>query len=225
VADEDLEPNVFGRTRRDGPELSMATYNIVIGLVLSWGFFINWLIVRYIDASLLLVGLNYSLFIAGYIASCIYGVHLFNTSKDPSMSFIGYNFVVIPFGLVLSMVLGRSQPGLVLQAVQVTAGVTILMMIVGTVRPEWFQTVPGSLTIALLAAILVELTYGAVFHHVPEWIEWVVAIGFCSYIGYDWGRALRIPRTVDNAVDSAAAIYMDVLNLFLRILRVLGRRR
>ena len=225
MKDEDLEPHVFGRTRRDGPEMSMATYNIVIGLVLSWGFFINWLIVRYIDATSLMVGPNEYLFLAGYFASCFYGVYLFNTSKDPSMSFIGYNFVVVPFGLVLSIVLHRFLPGLVLQAIQVTAGVTVLMMIMGAVRPEWFQTVPGSLTIALLAAILVELIHGAVFHHVPEWIDWVVAIGFCSYIGYDWGRALRIPRTVDNAVDSAAAIYMDVLNLFMRVLRLLGRRR
>jgi len=32
----------------------------------------------------------------------------------------------------------------------------------------------------------------------------------------------KIPRTLDNAVDSAASLYMDIINLFLRIL---GRRR
>jgi FtsH-binding integral membrane protein len=29
---------------------------------------------------------------------------------------------------------------------------------------------------------------------------------------------------LDNAIDSAAAIYMDVINLFLRVLRIMGRR-
>ncbi|MBT7579493.1 MAG: hypothetical protein HN633_12065, partial [Candidatus Marinimicrobia bacterium] len=48
---------------------------------------------------------------------------------------------------------------------------------------------------------------------------------FCGYIGYDWGRANQIPKTLDNAVDSAAALYMDIINLFLRVLRILGRRR
>ena len=48
---------------------------------------------------------------------------------------------------------------------------------------------------------------------------------FCGYIGVDWGRANRIPKTVDNAVDSAAALYMDIINLFLRLLRLTGRRR
>lgn len=44
-------------------------------------------------------------------------------------------------------------------------------------------------------------------------------------IGYDWGRANRIPKTTDNAIDSAAAIYIDIINLFVRILRIMGRRR
>ncbi len=47
---------------------------------------------------------------------------------------------------------------------------------------------------------------------------------FCGYIGYDWGRANQIPKTMDNAVDSAAALYMDIINLFLRILRIMGRK-
>jgi FtsH-binding integral membrane protein len=58
-----------------------------------------------------------------------------------------------------------------------------------------------------------------------EWRRIAVAAIFCGYIGHVWERANRMPKTVDNAVDSAAAIYMDVLNLFLRILRILGRKR
>jgi len=52
-----------------------------------------------------------------------------------------------------------------------------------------------------------------------------VVVIFCGYVGVDWGRANQVPKTVDNAVDSAAALYMDIINLFLRILRILGRRR
>ena len=50
-----------------------------------------------------------------------------------------------------------------------------------------------------------------------------VAIIFCGYIGYDWGRANNIPKTYDNAVDCAAALYMDIIIFFLRILRIMGR--
>lgn len=41
-----------------------------------------------------------------------------------------------------------------------------------------------------------------------------------GYIGYEWARANSIPKTVDNAIDSAA-LY---INLFLRLVRILGRR-
>jgi FtsH-binding integral membrane protein len=50
----------------------------------------------------------------------------------------------------------------------------------------------------------------------------VVAI-FCGYIGVDWSRANSIPKTLDNAIDSAAALYMDIINLFVRILSIMGR--
>ncbi len=56
-------------------------------------------------------------------------------------------------------------------------------------------------------------------------IDGAVALLFCGYIGYDWARANQIPKTVDNAIDSAAALYMDIINLFLRILRIMGRSR
>jgi FtsH-binding integral membrane protein len=38
-------------------------------------------------------------------------------------------------------------------------------------------------------------------------------------------RAQRYPKTADNAVDCAVDIYLDIINLFLRLLRILGRRR
>ena len=225
MADSDLlKSDVFERTKPDGPEVSIATYNTVIGLVLSWGFFVNWLIVRYVSTSSV-VSINPVIFFIGYFASCFYGVYLFNSSKDPAISFLGYNFVVVPFGLVLNIVISRYQPGLVLEAIQITAGVTVIMMILGTIVPQFFQAIYGPITIALLAMIIIELIQIFIFHRVPEWTDWVVATIFCGYIGYDWGRALRIPKTVDNAVDSAAGIYMDIVNLFVRILRILGRRR
>jgi FtsH-binding integral membrane protein len=41
-------------------------------------------------------------------------------------------------------------------------------------------------------------------------------------IGVDWGRANNIERTVDNAIDSAACLYLDIVNLFIRVLEIMG---
>jgi hypothetical protein len=50
-SDSFLKSDVFERERLDAPEVSDATYNMVIGLVLCWGFLANWLIVRYVDTA------------------------------------------------------------------------------------------------------------------------------------------------------------------------------
>ena len=219
-----LKSDVFGRYVADSAIIANGTYNLIIGLVLCWGFLVNWLLVHYVDPAWLR-GLHPAIFFVGYFASCFCGVYLFNSSREPAISFIGYNFVVVPFGLVVNIVVSRYDPNLVLQAVQLTAAVTVLMMILGSIAPKFFQKIHTTLTIALLCVLAVELFQFFVLKIHRSWIDWVVAIGFCGYIGYDWGRANCIPKTVDNAIDSAAAIYMDIINLFLRILRILGRKR
>ena len=55
-------------------------------------------------------------------------------------------------------------------------------------------------------------------------MDWIVALLFCGYIGYDWARANAIPNTLDNAIDSAAALYLDIINLFIRLLHIMSRR-
>lgn len=225
MGDSDLfKSDVFQRTAVDTQEISIPQFNMIIGLVLSWGFLANWIMIKYIPPSSILA-IDPIIFFIGYFASCFLGIYLFNSSKNPKVSFIGYNFVVVPFGLIVNIVVSRYQPALVIEAIQITAIVTVIMMIFGTIFPKFFQAIYGPISIALLAMIVIELIQIFVFHHVPEWTDWVVVMIFCGYIGYDWGRALRIPKTVDNAIDSAAAIYMDIINLFLRILRILGRRR
>jgi FtsH-binding integral membrane protein len=123
------------------------------------------------------------------------------------------------------MVVSQFDPDLVIEAIKITGGVTLMMMMLGAIYPAFFKKISGALFAALLAVIVIEL-FQAIFLGVQSgWIDWVVVAIFCGYIGYDWGRANQIPKTVDNAIDSAAALYMDIINLFLRILRILGRNK
>jgi len=218
-----MEPSVFERTDTSGEVISPAIYNLTIGLVLCWGFFINWLMVKNIPAAAI-ADINIWVFFIGYFASCFFGIYLFNNSENPVVSFIGYNFVVVPFGLIVNLAVSRYDSALVVEAVRITGMVTFVMMLLGTMYPVFFQRISGALTISLLIVIVVELVEILVFgiHH--GIIDWVVVVIFCGYIGYDWGRANNIPKTLDNAVDSAAALYIDIINLFLRILRILSRR-
>lgn len=218
------ESEVFKRTGDPAAELSDGTYNMVIGLVLCWGFLVNWVIVREVDPAWLLA-MDPRGFLLGYLASCFLGYTLYCRSEEPAISFIGYNFVVAPVGLVLSVGVSRHHPDLVMQAIQITGGVTVLMLLLGSLFPQFFQAIHKTLFVSLLCVLVVELFQFLVLGIKSGWTNWVVAVIFCGYIGYDWGRANQIPKTIDNAVDSAAEIYMDIVNLFVRILRILGRRR
>jgi FtsH-binding integral membrane protein len=133
--------------------------------------------------------------------------------------------VVVPFGAVVNMVVHRYDPALVGEAMKITGLVTGSMMVLGSLVPAIFQRVASTLTLSLLLVLvweLFDLFILGVHHGI---IDWLVVVIFCGYVGVDWGRANQIPKTVDNAIDSAAALYMDIINLFLRILRIMGRRR
>jgi len=218
-----MESNVFNRTDTTGKLISENVYNLTIGLVLAWGFLLNWLLVTSISpASLLSFGF-WPLMI-GYFVSCFIGIRIYTKSDDPFISFIGYNFVVIPFGLILNIIVSSYDPVIVQDAIRVTGIVTCIMMILGSAFPSFFQKISGALTVALIAVIIVEMVEIFIFKTHHGVLDWIVALIFCGYIGYDWGRANRIPKTLDNAVDSAASLYMDIINLFIRILRIMGKR-
>ncbi len=217
---------IFSRTIANSPgqEISAGMYNFVIGLTLCWGFFVNWWMVQNIPVEILL-SMHPWVLIGGYLASSFGGIYLFTKSTSPMMSFLGYNLVVLPFGVVINLVAAQYDPSLVVDAMRVTGMVTAVMMILGSLYPAFFQRIRGALTVALIAVIIVELVDIFFFQKNYEIIDWIVVVIFCGYIGYDWGRANAIPKTVDNAIDSAAALYMDIINLFLRILRIMGRKR
>jgi len=218
-----MEVGVFNRTETSDKIISGTMYNLVIGATLLWGFALNWLMVKNIPAEAIR-SVSPLVFFGGYFASCFFGIYLFRKSDNPMVSFIGYNFIVVPFGLIINVVVSQYNPEIVLEAVRVTGMVTFVMMLLGSMYPAFFQRIIGGLFIALLCVIVVELIEIFIFKTHHGVLDWVVALIFCGYIGYDWARANAIPKTYDNAVDSAAALYMDIINLFLRILRILGRK-
>jgi FtsH-binding integral membrane protein len=219
---------VFDRhleTESSAELINAVNYNLIIGAVLLWGFAINWLMLKYLPAQPIIQNTSSMVFLIGYIVACLLGVALFKKSSNPWISFIGYNLVVVPFGLVMNAFVRSYDPSLVLSVIQVTGLVTLLMWALGVSYPKFFENIIGTLLIALLAVIVVELAELFIFNSHPNPISWIVTLIFCGYIGYDWGRANNIPRTVDNAVDSAAALYMDIIILFTRLLMSMGSGR
>ena len=130
---------------------------------------------------------------------------------------------MLPIGVVLTSVTYSYDPGLIFRAVVVTACVTGIMMIISMIIPSFFLKLGRVLFLSLLLVIIVEILALFFSWHVFHVTDVIIAVIFCGYIGYDWVVAQRIERTVDNAVDTACNLYVDIVNLFLRILSIMDR--
>ena len=219
--------SMYATSAHAADEISEQKYNLVIGGCLLWGFLANVFMVKFcFDAAYDVIVNNYILFIILYFVMAIVGTIMIKKSDNPVVSFIGYNLFVLPLGLVISFVVNIYQMAgagnIVTLAFGITAVVTLLMMAAGSLFPGFFLSLGRVLCFALLATIVLELILFFAGASLGI-IDYVVVVIFCGYVGYDWAKANAQPKTVDNAVDSAAELYIDIVNLFLRILRILAR--
>lgn len=159
------------------------------------------------------------------------GIFVALGSDKPMISFLGYNMIVVGFGLILGPTIYMYSAEIVIYALATTFLLTIALSIMGIIYPKSLEHWAGWLFGLLLAVIIGQFTgiflamcgYGGVMAVMDSPIMHIlIAILFCAYIIFDWNRALRIPYTVDNAIDSAVALYLDIINLFIHILHAMG---
>lgn len=204
-------------------QLSRSMYNLAIGLCILWGVGVNALMVHFLDPAPL-KAMNQWVFLIAYFALAFTGIYLNTSSDKPAVSFLGYNLVVLPIGAVLMIVLGPYSAGLVQQAVLATVMVTGLMTLGAVFFPRLALSLGAFLGWTLLAYIIAQLgllafgvQMGAMAH--------IGAVLFSLFIAYDWAKSQAVEPTLDNAIDSACALYMDIINLFLKILEIMGKSR
>jgi FtsH-binding integral membrane protein len=156
----------------------------------------------------------------------IIGIVIAIKSDNPFISFVGYNMVVVPFGVILAPVLNVYSPNVIRNAFGMTAVITCVMCCLSTIYPAWFSRLGGVLFSCLLGLVLVRVLQ-LIFPALGQFtiVDWIGAGIFSLYIGYDWYRANNVPKTLDNAVDIALDLYLDIINLFLLILRIMGKNK
>ena len=155
------------------------------------------------------------------------GIRIASRSRNPVVSFLGYNLLVVPFGLMISTLVqayGGLDAQVVRDAFVYTLLITLGMMATVMIAPNLYQKLGGVLLGCLVGLLLAEIVL-LLFRVDQVVTDWIAAGLFSLYIGYDIYRSQQFPKTVDNAVDSALDIYLDIANLFIRLLSILGRRK
>ena len=197
-------------------ELTKRQYNIVIGLMLLWGFAVN--LIMWVFFKDVFAAWNPRTILIGYFVLAISGILLYICSDNPALSFLGYNMLALPIGVVLSIVLKDIYIGSIINAFLITTLITIIMIFTATIEPEIFESMGKTLLICLTGVIIIEFVMLFIGIITPKWWDLIVALLFCGYIGYDWSKAQSKLKTLDNAIDSAAELYLDIINLFIRLL-------
>lgn len=168
----------------------------------------------------------------GVLVVSIAGVFISVGSENPLVSFAGYLLVTIPFGVLLGPVIAQYTEASVVRILFLTTVVVVGLGLVGAIYPKslegWGSWLFGALLLLLFGLIF--LAPLARILNIPatealNWMDWIGVVIFSAYVIYDLNRAMRIPSTMDNAVDSALAVYLDFVNLFIRLLSLFGKKK
>ncbi len=144
---------------------------------------------------------------------------------------LGLVMIAGPFGLLLGPVAAQYHATSVVKIASVTLGMTAGLGAIGIVYPKslegWGSFLLGGLWALLFAMIIVP--FGAMFglNIVPAWhvLDALGIVLFSGLIIYDFNRAMRVPKTFLNAFDVGIQIYLDVINVFLRLLELFGQKK
>lgn len=206
--------------------LSARAYNAMIGGVLLWGLLLNYLLCWKVGSyTNIFPHMNPLVFLIGYFVMAFAGILMTLKAKSPIGSFLGYNLAVVPFGIVISTMVeayGGISSFYVTQAFLYTLLIAVAMLATVVTFPNLFANLGGALGAVLLGLILCEVLL--LIFRVPQVVtSWIAAGLFSLYLGYDIYRSQQYPRTMKNAIASALDIYMDLANLFIRILEITGK--
>jgi len=206
-------------------QISSRSYNAIMCGTLLWGFLVNALMVNYFAEPIASMVMRISplAFFLGYLVLAFIGIFMSAKSSNPVVSFIGYNLLVLPMGVMLCVLVPGLPAAIVTKAMLLTGIVTATMVLLGLIQPNIFLSMGRTLFIAFLAAFIAELVATFLFHYSGNAFDWIFVILFSGYIGYDVAKSQAYPKTVDFAVDCALDIYIDVVGLFIRLLSLLSR--
>ncbi|MFZ2049265.1 MAG: Bax inhibitor-1 family protein [Minisyncoccia bacterium] len=159
----------------------------------------------------------------GYFVVALPGVLLSSTSDNWFVSFIGYLLVIFATGAIVGPYTHLYAPAVVMQVALITLCVSLGIGFAGAVYPKSVENWGGFLLTGLIILIcgdvvrMFMVSYGIQPVTLHIW-DWIAVLLFSAFIFYDMNRAQQIAWTLDNAVDSAVALYLDIINLFIRLL-------
>jgi FtsH-binding integral membrane protein len=201
--------------------ISDKLFYCVVASVLFFGFAVNALEVMFLYDYF--ASWNGLAFLITYIVMVLAGVIINVVSRNPIVSFIGYCMVILPIGALLALALPAYSYQTVRSAFFATTLLSVAMILLAIMYPRIFYSMFKVLAVSLLVAIIYQMIAIVAGFGSNTLVDWLVVLIFCCYVGFDVSLARNRPKTLDNAVDSACGLYLDIINIFIRLLSIMSR--
>ena len=162
----------------------------------------------------------------GSLAGSIGGIicmSIGRSRENLTLGLVGYALFSLTFGFTTSLALTAYDMTSISMAFTATAGIMIVFGCAGIMFPNFFARLQGVLVVGLLAIVAVELVL-ALMGVQQSITDIAVILLFCGFIGYDVYRVTTAVPTFTNALWYAVDLYLDIINVFLRLLALFGRR-
>ena len=206
-------------------ELSSKQYNVLIGVHLLFGLALtSFLCIKLPYVFPQVYSVHPVVFSLGFFVTCLIGGWI-ATKGNYLLSIIGFAMNVLGFGALLSLSLMFYPAHLIFIAAVLTFVVVLTMTVAAVFMPNAFLSIGKAISIAILGLIVAEFVtyFMGIFY--PNVFLVIGIFIFSLYVGYDWARGQQYPSTPSYACYTALQLYLDIINLFIRILRLMGRRR
>lgn len=212
------------------PTISRRAYNALTYGMVTLSFIITWGMYTFVsNGSLyrLMGSMNPIVMLVVYLVGTIGGIILMNVGKSKqsvAISLVGYGVFTLTFGGTLALLLTQYNIGTISYAFAITACIAGIFLVAGVVFPEFFCKIGRLLVFALIAVIVVEIIATVFFHANQTIFDYIVIAIFCGFLGYDsYIMSIDTP-TVPNAIWHASDIYIDIVNILIRVLDLLDNR-
>lgn len=206
--------------------LSQSVYSVIITLVTLYGITLSGLGV-YLTRNIQLSGG------VGVLAFfVIIGMTMLTAARiNPVVTWFGYTAMSFLLGAISGPFVAQYTAASALKIFSLTGVITLSLGLVGVIIPRNLRFMGWILMTGLTLLIIAQ--FGTLFFaligfpvgtamHVLDW----VGVGlFSAFLVYDFNRAFRVPYTVDNAFNAGVEIYLDFINIFVRLLSLFGQKK
>ncbi len=216
----------FWDTDTGSETLSQSTYSLIISLMVTYGLTLSGF-GAFLTRNIQLSGT------AGVLAFfVILGMTLLTGARiHPIITWFGYTTMALLMGAISGPFIAQYTAASALRIFALTGIITLGLGFVGVIFPRNLRMFGSILMTGILLLIVAQFgtalfaLMGMPVTGAMRILDWVGIGLFSVFLIYDFNQAYRKTYNVDNAFNAGVEIYLDFINVFIRLLSLFGEKK